>query len=225
MPDGLSRLAMGVRDQRPGRAHATCACGAWSPRRTGSLPSRPVMRMIFLSSGGDATRVQGGPGLPGVPAHPRERPQATGVAKAQAGHVQQDISTVGVDDVTDVTAGPIRRRGIELAGERHRGLPGLADQAAQGEHARQTDGAWQLLPAQPGRSDGPTGAVAHRCPSPVMRVRDRTSLLLTGRFWPLCRPVQGLTPACARPLVPNRINRPKRTTHAGPARRVAAPRG
>ena len=48
------------------------------------------------------------------------------------------------------------------------------------------------------------------------------SRLLTGRFCPPRCPVQGPTPDRARPLVPNRIYRPKRKIHTGSARRVAA---
>jgi hypothetical protein len=50
-------------------------------------------------------QVHGGPGLRGVPAHPRERSQATRVAKAQANHVQQDRSAIGIDDVAHVPVG------------------------------------------------------------------------------------------------------------------------
>jgi hypothetical protein len=57
---------------------------------------------------------------------------------------------VGVDGVAHVTVGLVRRRGIELADEADRGLSGLADEAAQGEYARQPDGPWQLLPSRPG---------------------------------------------------------------------------
>jgi len=85
-------------------------------------------------------QVQGGPGPPGVPAHPRERSQATGVAKAQAGHVQQDLSALSVDGVAHVLVGLVRRRDVELAGEHDRGLSGLADEAAHGEHVREPDG-------------------------------------------------------------------------------------
>jgi predicted glutamine amidotransferase len=51
-------------DQWHGLAHATCTCPAWSPRCTGSLSSRPVMRMIFISRGGGATRCNEDPACP-----------------------------------------------------------------------------------------------------------------------------------------------------------------
>ena len=76
-------------------------------------------------------QVQRGPRLSGVPAHPRERSQAAGVAKGQAGHVQQDLSAVGIGDAAHVIAGVVCLSVIELAGECDRGLPGPADAAAQ----------------------------------------------------------------------------------------------
>jgi hypothetical protein len=119
-----------------------------------------------------------------MPAHPRERSQASGVAKAQVGQVQQDLSAVGVDGGAHVFVGLVRRRGIEFPGEGDRGLSGPADAAAQGEHVRQPDRPW-LLPARPGLTGGgAAGAVAHQCPPRVMRVGDRMSRLLTGRFCP-----------------------------------------
>jgi len=39
------------------------------------------MRMIFMSRGDGALRCKGDPARRGVPAHPRERSQASGVAK------------------------------------------------------------------------------------------------------------------------------------------------
>lgn len=48
-PGDSPRLVVGSGDRWHGRANA--ACPARSPRCTGSLPSRPVMRMISTSSG------------------------------------------------------------------------------------------------------------------------------------------------------------------------------
>ena len=64
MPGRLSCLAIGVRGQCHGRAHATCACPAWSSQCTGSVSCRPVRRMIFISRGGGATRCSEDPACP-----------------------------------------------------------------------------------------------------------------------------------------------------------------
>ena len=61
-PGDSPRLVVGSGDRWHGRANA--ACPARSPRYTGSLPSRPVTRMISTSSGCGATKCREDPACP-----------------------------------------------------------------------------------------------------------------------------------------------------------------
>ena len=111
-PGDSPRLVLGSGDRWHGRANA--ACPARSPRCTGSLPSRPVTRMISTSSGCGATKCREDPACPACLLIGASAPRPRASQQLRQARSSMTAPAAGFDGIPHVTAGLVRGRASSL---------------------------------------------------------------------------------------------------------------